>query len=712
MTEEHDRSLETTGKSLPGNSLFHGLAAWNRTPRLVLPLSVCCIFLFLIFRNAGQYPHIFGDEQVNSWGARVLPFCDYIQPNFLFFLVFGITKYAGDASLEYARVLNAIFFLLSVPIIYSISRKVAGEKASLIVALAAALSGPNAYTLYFMPDSLYYLCFWIFAAQIFNAGHENSIRAWSVAGLFLGISSLVKPHGLFMLGPVALLLLILNIRGLRRGILLFTAFAVATVLSKMIFGYLIAGPCALTLFGPSYSSFAGRVVNNGMTYLKTLVWNACYIWHGHILGVIGAYSFPLLCSAPLLFRKRDDGEKNDTARIIALFTLCCLFVLPIIISVFIATTIGPDAPAAVTTRIHMRYYNFLFPLLYVVAASCIGKNCAFASRRFNIATGLVIVGCLCYVAYTRLQPFVLSACDNPDLFGLATRPKLFYILMFASLIMAGIWMVKPTAAAKLFIFGYLPLFTAATTINITSYSRASSNPTRADRVGLFVQQFLTLEERSRLLFVCPWISAQDHANVSRQLLYTDNPKVAIQRMGQGDTSFSVPEDRDYVIVSGGYPLPSEPMYAIAMNGFMFACYSQTIDFTIKGFHSSKTSLFKSISGLSGQESWGRWTDGKRVEFECAYPLPKKFRIIITGRAFGPNIGKKFKIALGDSEKEFVFPDGKTHSIALDLENAAQTSRIVVEIPEPAAPKDVWGSDKSSDTRKLGMALVHLTLSTK
>jgi phosphoglycerol transferase len=87
-----------------------------------------------------------------------------------------------------------------------------------------------------------------------------------------------------------------------------------------------------------------------------------------------------------------------------------------------------------------------------------------------------------------------------------------------------------------------------------------------------------------------------------------------------------------------------------------------IDFSKGGL----PSFVKTVSGLSGVEEWGRWSDanlGSAVEITFARSLPKSFSLVVEGSAFGPNIGGELVIVCGKvsrkvliTSNEFIFSE--------------------------------------------------------
>jgi phosphoglycerol transferase len=62
---------------------------------------------------------------------------------------------------------------------------------------------------------------------------------------------------------------------------------------------------------------------------------------------------------------------------------------------------------------------------------------------------------------------------------------------------------------------------------------------------------------------------------------------------------------------------------------------------------------RQFSGISRPESWGRWSNaqlGSEVKIEYKEPLPEKFDLVITAKAYGPNANKPIPVRVGNSEQ--------------------------------------------------------------
>lgn len=124
-----------------------------------------------------------------------------------------------------------------------------------------------------------------------------------------------------------------------------------------------------------------------------------------------------------------------------------------------------------------------------------------------------------------------------------------------------------------------------------------------------------------------------------------------------------------------------------------------IDFRKPGY----PTFITDVSGVSGDEPWGRWTDANlapAASFHFKEPLPTRFTLELTGYAIGPNAGQPIKIIAGDVEKSITLGDAPAQTISVEMDVKNGTSTIELVAPKPIQPS-------KDDTRKLGLALVSL-----
>lgn len=108
-----------------------------------------------------------------------------------------------------------------------------------------------------------------------------------------------------------------------------------------------------------------------------------------------------------------------------------------------------------------------------------------------------------------------------------------------------------------------------------------------------------------------------------------------------------------------------------------------------------------VSGVSGCEGWGRWSNGEKVSIVLKHFLRGKFRIFIRAIAFGPNAGVPLLIRIGDETRTFKLSarDDKTFGSWIHFELRKPSNVIEIDIPHPTRPP--------LDGRSLGIGLMEV-----
>lgn len=133
----------------------------------------------------------------------------------------------------------------------------------------------------------------------------------------------------------------------------------------------------------------------------------------------------------------------------------------------------------------------------------------------------------------------------------------------------------------------------------------------------------------------------------------------------------------------------------------------TVVDTIKFNEQNYPNFVTEVSGVSGREPWGRWTDGPVARFRFRQALPRKFTLDISANAHGPNAGAPVKVRVGQVEKTFIITtnNGDTFSLPFETDGTADTLEIFP--PNPISPYEI--DPTRGDNRKLGLALISLKI---
>jgi len=134
-----------------------------------------------------------------------------------------------------------------------------------------------------------------------------------------------------------------------------------------------------------------------------------------------------------------------------------------------------------------------------------------------------------------------------------------------------------------------------------------------------------------------------------------------------------------------------------------ASFVDGIDFTRQDL----PEFVQDVTGLSGTEPWGRWSDANlasSVRIDMQNLLPNRFDLVFTARPFGPNLGQDLKVRIGTQIHHFKMQEGMFQYRKLIDLAGEKVSRIEFLPPQPISPQQLG---INADSRKLGVGLIYL-----
>ena len=699
------------------------------------------IFIALLMRNSALYPSIFADEYNYSTASRLLPLSQAPIANYLYLLIYKSTNFCGDGFLSCARILNTAFFVLTCPFVYQTAKRICSKSIARYIAVLALIGPINIYTANFMPEAMYFLSFWIFAWYILGLSSSSPYKSWVGVGVLIGVCMLIKPHGLFLLIPVALYLVAV-LRGqenfpVKKYIYLVLGIFLGAILTKLIFGFLIAGPSGLSILGHLYSATTSQFTSSatdlgGVNYItnsansvvpgakesSSLIaqWAPGFItlikfwwinFRGHILGLCLLYAVPMLVIFQSLGIRASNSYSMSSMSIqkrYAWFTflmISSLLVFSSLFSGFVSLSYGGEI-----LRMHMRYYNFCFPLFLMALPTVFS---VITEKEFTKKLSLAQLSVWCLIIlifiwgiWKRLAPYQPTAIDTPELKGMVQFSWSFYLitaLLFLSLLL---WPIARTKSTKLFFYVVAPLLLIGGSLAVNQNIWQRSVPDDYDRAGLAIKQLLTKEELSRLVVV-----GDNPIELSRILFYIDEPSASLQVI-PGGTLYEkkmIPKGKNWVLLMGNNRISQDIPNQIHFNAYTLAGGggSIKIDFNSDAWDIKNLGL---VSGLFlPPETWGSWSIGKEVSLVFMRALPEQFTLTLDARAFGPNIGAPITLRLGNSSQTFNLT-GQFEKRSITVSNPQRVNELKFIIPKPTSPKELHMGD---DDRNLGMAFKALEI---
>lgn len=117
------------------------------------------------------------------------------------------------------------------------------------------------------------------------------------------------------------------------------------------------------------------------------------------------------------------------------------------------------------------------------------------------------------------------------------------------------------------------------------------------------------------------------------------------------------------------------------------------------------SFLENVSGMSGREAWGRWSDGKEVVFTFKKSLPAKFDLVLKASVISSNENKSIPFKVGKWSGSLNMPAGSIDNAKeyrLHVNNSTKSKEIRITIPNPVQPG-------TTDTRYLGIAFITMKI---
>lgn len=682
----------------------------QRGARLAVAALFAAITAYLILRTWGTQPQIMADEWSYSRMARLQDLSESIVPSWLYLWLARGSNACGARFYDCIHLANVLFMVAAAPFVYGIGRQVAGSKVALAIAVAATLAPLNLYTTYFMPETAYYFGFCVLSWVALARAHWHWLR-WSLAlGVVLGLMSLVKVHALFLVPP--LVLFMLYARWLAGGAWLLPALgsvavALATAAAvKFGLGWLIAGPAGTQLLGGFYQANANSA---GARTLADTIGPVLVSGQGHLMVLATLAPLPL---AVLLFgvlKKpvRAPAESLDRASsLLNVWTLLVLGATVCVTVLFTASLVNPGAPADEGVRLHMRYYSFALPLLWLVAAATLGRpdTSLRPALRWAIAAVIAVFMAL---ALVKLPGYSYNPVDGPDIFKFKPSGWQGRAILAIGLATLLAWALGKLLAARLFLFLALPLLIIGG-LSSSHYITATYNHeiTAADRAGKAVLATVPAAERKYLT-----VAGYNAIEMIRAQFHIDDKDTELLLLGENApiAEDELPAHHKWLLVMRNHAMP--PAYRPVLATDEFSIYRLSVPESRIGridFTRPLDGIVERAEGLSHPESFGAWSNGKQVVLHLNTVLPKKVRLKIRASSYAGNADLPFVLRIGDASASFKVPHHPMKNILVTLDTDGAQRSIAIEVPQPVSPLEV---DGSQDTRTLGIALGEIVIST-
>lgn len=558
--------LKTTGKrelSLLG-VMFGALAFWTFN------------------RMANVNPAILQDEFIYTYSSRRIGFWDqapaYDFGNYLFNVIYSSTLFCGDAFYTCGKVLNLIFFSGFVFVLFLIALRFLNFWWALGVAAAVYLSPVSVYVSMYLPESLYFFLISCSVLLVVLALESDSWRSWLVAGAFLGAAGLAKPHALISLMAFGLFIFIYSIgkRPFFKPLLVRGLSVLGGYLAIRVgLGFLLAGPKSLNVFGAYGAStgvgeLVGTVATGSVQETTTLV------GAGPVEGALGLFPLQLLThgytlvsllgaaiAALILVTIRIAAKGEATPKeAFALFVLIWLGVMVISIVLFTGWITGQGDDH--TTRVLLRYYDFLFPIVALAAVVMVVDPAFRSAPAWQRWLGVALPAVLATSAFTGFfATLTIQIADAPNLAGFVVDKFVadgVGILGFIALLIIAFY----PGLAKYGVAGFLAFSLILGGWQAQGqYTYFRESDSASDVAGMLLRKELTDLERSQTLIIA---NSRFDARVA-SLWMDSNNDLLLRGEETPILDGEIPGSYKYALILGNHETSVEYPVTIKGDGF-------------------------------------------------------------------------------------------------------------------------------------------------
>ncbi|MCC2971153.1 glycosyltransferase family 39 protein [Massilia sp. IC2-476] len=682
-------------------------SADSKRQSLWLGALLVAVLAWLLYRNLGLNPAIFADEWYYSKMARLMPLSEAIVPSYLYLWLARGSLSCGTEFLDCVRVGNAVFFAGAGAFLYLVARAYLRPLLALLVTAMALLAPVNIYTAYFMPEATYYFGFAVLAWVALSPRPWTPLLRALIAGVVLGLMSLVKVHALFLM-PAASLYLAANAWMARRdgaaGPALGMALACAVLAPalalgiKFGLGYLIAGESALSLFGSFYNATAaGSAPRSRLDLIAPALING----RGHLMALVILLALPLALLAHAIVSPTARREASPALKRLQLFAFLMLGSAAGMTIAYTASIVA-QGPHEIF-RLHLRYYSFAFPLLIILAATLLGRPAGQARPPLGWLVALPLAAVLLF-ALSRLPGFSTNPVDGPEISSIKLNEWTGWLVIGLDLAVLGLWAAGNRLAAPLFVFLAVPLMLVLGTQETNRFLAQLRPGWPTDHGARFARDYVPKAERNDITVATTGIQ-----EVMRAQFHIDAPDTAMLDLPADAPipEYQIPMRKKWLLVVGNHALPPGLSPVKQGEGYLLVRLPNATDRPLGTAHLSQpygSGLLRDAEGMSDAEGFGRWSDAKRVVLHLNRPLPKQARVMLTAMAYGINTTLPFTMHVGEASKEFRLGPSP-QEISLRFETDGTQRSLVIDVPQPDSPSTRGSTDK----RKLGIGLTDITI---
>lgn len=392
-------------------------------------LTLGCLFLVLLVSSLfwsfvalrATSPLILADEYTYVARGLALDHLDHlnaIEPsvpsvgNYLFLRAINLLSRAHLPIHGAAKALNVACFGLATLLLGKLLLAKAPNWRSVAMLALVAFLPIGSYVAYVMPECAYLALFVALFCLLAARSSSASYRVWAAAGALIGALTLTKAHGLFVLVAfIGATLMWCAVTGRLRPLsaLKLSLAAVAAFAATALIGKLVLGPPGAGAGGDIVGSFYWEMVRQSApTSRKLLTAGGMMAMQVSAVLLMLAPSMAFLVAGVVSERRQPehDPPTTETFSLPALFLLLLLGLIIAVVSVLIS---------AEPTRILLRYVDFIFPCVLVLAWLWFQDKPELDTPRFRLSAAIAWAAGAGFFLF-RLPSLRPLAADAPELF--------------------------------------------------------------------------------------------------------------------------------------------------------------------------------------------------------------------------------------------------------------------------------------------------------
>jgi hypothetical protein len=687
----------------------------------LVTLTMVALSAWLFARVSQINPTILGDEWVYVVSSRLdSPWASaptFDLGNYLFNFVYSSTNICGEAFYTCSKALNLVFFAAFALLLFAVAVRLMPFWAALVVLVAIYLSPLSIYVSMYLPETMYFsllaLAFWLIVRVIETQNSKN----WMLVGAALGLAALAKPHALFSVAAFGIFLIIWELsRGSKFSELVRSAvyFAGAFLVARVVIGLMVGGTKTINILGAYGASGAvgefvtgaasasvadgGSIVGAGPVAGAVALFLPQMATHYLLVtALVGAAMALILLAAIESVRKSSKTPQSSLAVLMVVW----IGVLLIVVALFTGWVTGSGDDH--TTRLLLRYYEFLIPIAAIPALAFLFDKEGFRESKAwaRITASAIVFAGLSAVFTDFFFTRTVQIADAPSAAGLIGN--------------AEIWnLVGVVAGIGVLVLAFFPpvapyVITATLAVSMIGtgwatqeqYLFARGDTEAADLAGKFARNYVPFDELAGLTVLT---NSRFDGRLASLWMESNNPMQILERGAVVDPSDLEPETK-WVLALGLTALGDYSGSKISGPGYTLYEIKDEFDFSL--YDSMAGSALESTEGFNIFMYGLAWMDSNEASISLSKKLPANAKLLIELSALPGIYGQEVAMTLGDSTLTLLIQDSyNINALEFQFQNTSPADEIVISIPKVMSNLEAGVGEND---RRIGLGIGQIAL---